>query len=156
MLRRLALPLAGLTLVAASSAQLHASLYVTDLTFPVAMVQDPTLPNIQYVVQLNGLVRVIQSGVVMPNNFLDISGQVGASGEQGLLSLAFAPDYATTGHAYVYFGDASGNIQIKQFTRSLFSRSALDPNSEADVISISHQDSSAHYGGTLAFGSDGY
>ena len=50
-----------------------------------------------FVVEDRGTIRVVDHGHVLPDPFLDISGRVEDTGEQGLLSVAFAPDYATTG-----------------------------------------------------------
>ena len=57
-----------------------------------------------FVVEDQGTIRVVDHGHVLPDPFLDISGRVEDTGEQGLLSVAFAPDYATTrDRFYVYF-----------------------------------------------------
>ena len=77
--------------------------YIAGLTQPIAFVQDPSLPNIQYVAQQNGVVRVIEDGALRPQPFLDLSTTVLNSGEQGLLGLALAPDYPASGRFYVHF-----------------------------------------------------
>src|SRR5436190_10692506 len=90
-------------------AQLRAELVVNGLTQPLAFVQDPSDPTVQVIVQQNGRVRVLKSGVLQANNYLDISSVVLNSGEQGMLGLAFAPDYATSGRVFVNFVNLSGN-----------------------------------------------
>ncbi len=61
-----------------------------------------------FVVEQPGRIRVIVGGKVKARPFLDISGRVTSGGEQGLLSMAFAPDYRTSGRFYVYFNDRNG------------------------------------------------
>jgi glucose/arabinose dehydrogenase len=56
-----------------------------------------------FVVGQGGRIDVVRGGRKLGTPFLDISGQVTAGGEQGLLGLAFAPDYASSGRFYVYF-----------------------------------------------------
>ncbi len=56
-----------------------------------------------FVVEQEGLIRVVKNGVTLPTAFLDLTGPVLSGGERGLLSMAFAPDYATSGRFYVYY-----------------------------------------------------
>ena len=73
-------------------AQLRTELVTDGLSLPVAFVQDPSQANVQVVVQQGGRVRVIQNGVLVGQDFLDLTSQIVSGGEQGLLGLAFAPD----------------------------------------------------------------
>lgn len=140
-----------------SQAQIRYSTYVTGLSQPVAMIQDPTLSNVQYVVQRTGLIRVIQNGVVLSTPFANLSSLLITSYiEQGLLGLAFAPDYATSGYAYVYYNDTSGNIQISRYSRSTGNPLTLDPTTAYPILTVGHTLHPNHNGGTLRFGPDGY
>src|SRR4030095_2555183 len=56
-----------------------------------------------FVAEQNGVIRIVRIGVVQPTPFLDITGRVGTQGSQGLLSVAFPPDYATRRHFYVTY-----------------------------------------------------
>src|SRR4051812_48331964 len=58
-----------------------------------------------FVVQKGGGIAVVRDGVVQPTPFLKVP-NVHDDGEQGLLSMAFAPDYATSGRFYVYYNHA--------------------------------------------------
>jgi glucose/arabinose dehydrogenase len=69
---------------------------------PVAFAAPPGDPHRQYVVEQAGVIREIRDGRVVSKPFLDIRNRVVAGGEQGLLGLAFAPDYATSKRFYVY------------------------------------------------------
>ena len=96
MLRRFASAIAGgvacACLAAPAAAQLRADLVVGGLSQPVAFVQDPSDPTVQLVVQQNGRVRAVKSGVLPTTHYPDLRGVVLTSGEQRLLGLAFAPD----------------------------------------------------------------
>src|SRR6266849_8403412 len=83
--------------------ELRTRVYASGLSTPVAFVQDPTDRTVQYVVQQDGHIRAVQNGSVLATDFLDLSGAVSFGGEQGLLGMAFAPDYATSGRFYVNF-----------------------------------------------------
>jgi glucose/arabinose dehydrogenase len=75
--------------------------------------------------------------------------------EEGLLSVAFPPDYATKKHFYVYYTNNNGDLVIARY--GLLNDNQADPNSEQLVLMISHPDFSNHNGGQLAFGpNDGY
>src|SRR5256885_15642755 len=84
-------------LVEELGAQLRLRTHATGFTSPLALVQDPTDRNVQFVVQQDGRIRVVQLGSVLPADFLDVSASIVAGGEQGLLGLAFPPDAAASG-----------------------------------------------------------
>ncbi|MCB1915626.1 MAG: PQQ-dependent sugar dehydrogenase [Rhodocyclaceae bacterium] len=109
-----------------------------------------------FVVEKAGRVRVIDDGAVQAEPFLDIRDRVRSGGsEQGLLSIAFAPDFAATGQAYVLYTEESGigNVVLSRFTRA-FLGGALDPSSERVLLRIP-QPFTNHNGGHLAFGPGG-
>jgi glucose/arabinose dehydrogenase len=104
-----------------------------------------------FVVEQGGSIRVVRSGKKLAKPFLDISGQVTAGGEQGLLSMAFAPDYASSGLFYVYFTDKAGDQQVVEFKRSSADRA--DAGSARLVMKMADQEGN-HNGGLLLFGPD--
>ncbi|MGC4105704.1 MAG: PQQ-dependent sugar dehydrogenase [Thermomicrobiales bacterium] len=106
-----------------------------------------------FVIEQSGRIRIIADGQTAETPFLDITDRVGSSGnEQGLLGLAFAPDYATSGAFYVDYTDARGNTVVSRFTAK---DDSADPASEA-VILQQEQPAENHNGGDLAFGPDGF
>jgi glucose/arabinose dehydrogenase len=108
-----------------------------------------------FVVEQRGVIWAIQDGVVAPEPFLDIRDRVNSSAfEQGLLGLAFDPEFARTGYFYVDYTDASGDTMISRFTASLGEAQA-NPASETQVLRID-QPFSNHNGGDLHFGPDGF
>ena len=107
-----------------------------------------------FVAEKTGVVRVVKHGSLLSRPFLDISRLVSQGGEQGLLSLAFDPHYATNGRFYVDYTDKSGDTRVVRYTVS-----KTDPNvaaaGSARVILKVHQPYSNHNGGQLQFGPDG-
>jgi glucose/arabinose dehydrogenase len=108
-----------------------------------------------FVVERAGRIRVMQNGRKLSAPFLDISSQVRTDGERGLLSMAFAPDYAQSGLFYAYFTAKSGDIHIQEFKRSSGDPDRADPASARDLLTIGHREFSNHNGGQLQFGPDG-
>ena len=104
----IATALALLALHSAGHAQggLRASVYASGFNQPVAIVQDPTNPFVQFVVEQAGRVRVVSAGTRLPTDFLDLRSAVRAGGERGLLGLAFTPDYASSGRFLVIFASS--------------------------------------------------
>jgi glucose/arabinose dehydrogenase len=153
--------LAGIV-AANATAQLRTRVYATGFNSPVAVVQDPTDRNVQFVVQQNGHIRVVRGGNVLASDFLDLSASVVSGGEQGLLGLAFAPDYATSGRFFVNFTNPQGNTVVARFRRSAdpaiadrttrFDLRWNEPSGAAFIF----QPYPNHNGGNLVFGPDGY
>jgi glucose/arabinose dehydrogenase len=109
-----------------------------------------------FIVQQTGEIRILIDGTVLPTPFLDISDLVGCGcGEQGLLGLAFHPDYANNGFFYVDYTDDAGDTQVERYTVSAKDPNVADPDS-AYTILTQDQPFSNHNGGQLAFGPDGY
>jgi len=166
MLRRIACALALCLLIAAASAapaaaQLRADLVAGGLSQPVGVIQDPSDPTVQVVVQQNGRLRVLKSGVLQATDYLDLTGVVLNSGEQGLLGLAFAPDYAASGRVFVNFINLSGHTVVARFTRSSGNPLRAEPSSRFDLMwpggaRFIAQPFANHNGGHMAFGPDGF
>ena len=115
-----------------------------------------------FAAEQDGIIKIINSdGSVNSTPFLDITGQVESSGsEEGLLGLAFHPDYATNGYFFVNYtrditGTSDDETVISRFTRSSSDPSQADPNSELEILTYA-QPFSNHNGGELQFGPDGY
>ena len=61
-----------------------------------------------FVVEQTGTVRIVRDGEVLPTPFLDLREKVKVTSEPGLLSIAFAPDYATSGLFYAFYNSTAG------------------------------------------------
>jgi glucose/arabinose dehydrogenase len=107
----------------------------------------------RFVVERDGTIVIVKGRRKLREPFLDISDNVNTDGEGGLLSMAFAPDYDTSGRFYVYYTDEDGFLQIDQFTRSS-DPDVADPASRRSVIRVPHHRDN-HKGGQLQFGPDG-
>jgi glucose/arabinose dehydrogenase len=105
-----------------------------------------------FVVERGGVVRIVRDGRKLARPFLNISRRISAGGERGLLSLAFSPDYRSSGRFYVYFTAPDGDIRIVEFRRASANRA--DHGSARRVLSVSHP-APNHNGGLLLFGPDG-
>ncbi len=106
-----------------------------------------------FILRINGQVRILDlaTGVLNPVPFLTVPAD---PTEEGLQGLAFHPDYATNGYFYVYF-TAAGRSQLVRYTRSLADPNLADPGSAHPIFSIA-QPTTAHNGGWVGFGPDGF
>ena len=124
-------------------------------TSPLYVTSPPGDRRRLFVVEQAGRVRVLVGGRLRRAPFLDIRSQVTSGSEQGLLSLAFAPDYARSGRFYVYFTDGSGDIRVQEFRRSQSNADVADPASRRNLLTVRHREFSNHNGGQLQVGPDG-
>ena len=110
---------------------------------------DPRL----FIVEQPGTIRIIENGRLLDRAFLDIESKVRAGGEQGLLSVAFHPQYRSNGFLFVNYTDKSGDTRIERYTVST-DRNLADPKSAKLTLSIDQRYSN-HQGGLAMFGPDG-
>jgi glucose/arabinose dehydrogenase len=117
---------------------------------PTYVAGAPGYPKLLFVVEQPGRVEVMRSGHRLHHPFLDLRDLVGYDGgERGLLSIAFPPDYRSSGRLYVYYTDNDGNIRVDEFRRRGATRTAR--GSRRTVIEIPHPVNSNHNGGQLQF-----
>jgi glucose/arabinose dehydrogenase len=145
----------------AAQTVLKSRVHATGLSSPVAFVQDPTNTAVQFVVEQGGRIRAIQNGTVQPTDFLDLRTVISSGGERGLLGMAFAPDYASTGRFYVNFTNPAGHTVIARFRRVTSTPPVADFGSRFDLrwpsgLRFISQPYSNHNAGNLAFGPDGF
>ena len=105
-----------------------------------------------YVVQRGGVVRLVEAGKTREQPFLDVSADVRAGGEQGLLSIAFSPSYAADGHVYVDYTDTDGHSRVVEYTRG--AGDVVDPASKRELLKV-EQPYPNHNGGLLLFDPSG-
>ncbi len=138
-----------------------AQVIVTGLEGPVAFARNPWDPAVWYVAQQNGVIWTIRNGVRVSTPFLNLSGSISFGGERGLLGLAFAPDFLTSGRFYVNFTNPQGHTVVARFLRSDANWDLADPASRKDLVWSTglpriERTAGNHNGGCLAFGPDGY
>lgn len=107
-----------------------------------------------FLVEQAGRIWILQEGTELAEPFLDISDRISAGGERGLLSLAFAPDYESSGAFYTWYTDGGGDTTLARF-RVSSDPDRADPTSEETVLLV-EQPRGNHNGGQLQFGADGY
>jgi glucose/arabinose dehydrogenase len=113
-----------------------------------------------FVLEKAGRIRVLLDGVLAPEPFLDLTTQVAANGERGLLGLAFHPSYAQNGLFYVHFSsNGSGGAPVGTGIVAELTAAAGDPDhadalSQRALLEIAQPEAN-HNGGMLAFGADG-
>jgi glucose/arabinose dehydrogenase len=152
---------AALLLLTASgaSAEFSAERVITGLDQPIFVAAPPGDARL-FVVQRGGLIRIWDGNQLLEPAFLDLTAKVNTGGEGGLLSIAFAPDFATSRAFYVYYtadGAVGGSPLESRISR--FRAQAGNPNvadTAEKVLLRLNQPFDNHNGGTVAFGDDDY
>lgn len=157
----LALLACGVTGCCPSAGPLKLELVASGFSKPLFVTAPPGDFNRIFVVEQGGRIWIVKNGARLPEPFLDISGRIGSSsGEQGLLGLAFHPDYADTGFFFVNYintncSDACDST-VARYSVSASDPDRADPASERVLFTVD-QPFANHNGGMLAFGpKDGY
>ena len=123
------------------------------LDFPVYLTAPAGDPRL-FIVEKTGRIRIVKNGALTGTPFLDLSASVSGGSEQGLLGLAFDPQYATSGRFYVDYTDANGDTRIARFHVS--ADADVAETSSQEILLTIDQPYSNHNGGQLAFGPDGF
>lgn len=126
---------------------------VTGLDLPLYLTAPPGDARL-FVVEKTGRIRIVKDGALLSTPFLDLSSAVSTGGEQGLLSMAFHPDYASNGFFYVDYTDTDGDTHVTRYTVSAANPDVADPTSAKTIIFVD-QPFDNHNGGLLLFGGDG-
>ena len=154
--RWIGLAVLWLSLLGATSARAVSLQPIGAFDQPTYVTSEPDNPDRLYVVERLGTIRLVQGASV--GTFADLTSLVGCpssgcAGERGLMSIAFAPDFSSSGHLYVdYIDNGTGEIHVDELTSTsdVAETSTLRP-----LLTISHADASNHNGGQLQFGPDG-
>lgn len=129
------------------------------LSSPVFLTAAPGDSSRLFIVEKVGRIRIVKDGVLLAQPFLDLTDSVTNGSEQGLLGLAFYPDYATSGRFVVSYTSPHGALSggtsvIARYQVSAVADSA-DPASGSTLLTLD-QPYSNHNGGMIAFGPDHY
>ncbi|TFG64574.1 MAG: glucose dehydrogenase [Gemmatimonadales bacterium] len=106
-----------------------------------------------FVVEKSGRIRIVRNGSLLPVPFLDLTTAVSGGSEQGLLSLAFHPDFAGNGQFFVDYTDDGGSTRVERYRLSA-NPDRADPTTQ-DLIMTVPQPYRIHNGGHILFGPDG-
>jgi glucose/arabinose dehydrogenase len=118
---------------------------------PVYVTAPPGDTRRLFVVEQGGTIRVIRGGKRLAKPFLDVRSITTAGGEQGLLSMAFAPDYAKTRRFYVNYTDTAGRQRVVEYRAATAGRAR--PSSARTVLRYDGVEAN-HNGGLVLFGPD--
>jgi glucose/arabinose dehydrogenase len=153
----LALATAGVALPA-RAAPVATAVSVGTFDHPLYIAVAPGQPKLLFVVEQTGRIEVLRDEVQLDHAFLDLTDIVQFDGaERGLLSIAFAPDYDSSGRFYVAFNNNTGDIELDEFKRSTTSATSADRLTRRILLTIRHRIAPNHNGGQLQFGPrDGY
>jgi len=120
---------------------------------PVYVAAPPADTRRIFVVEQGGTIRVITGGKRVARPFLDIRSKVISGGEQGLLSMAFAPDYAKSRRFYVNYTNRGGSQSVVEYRRSKSNPARADASSARLVLRYDDEEAN-HNGGLVTFGPD--
>ena len=121
------------------------------LAFPTSVTHAGDGSGRLFITEQRGTVRAVKNGALAPGYFIDLSPEVGCCGEQGLLSMAFHPDFAANGLFYVYFTDKNGDAVIARYHVAPGDDTA-DTSTQKIILKIA-EPTPIHNGGQLP---DGY
>ena len=139
--------------------QLALAPFVTGLTNPLGMEQPDDGSGRLFIVEQQGVIRIIQNGSLLPTPFLDITSKVYFAGESGLVGITFHPGYAQNGHFYVNYVQIVNSQRqsiISEYKVSSTDPNQTDPASERILLTVDQPPFDNHKAGQLAFGPDGF
>jgi hypothetical protein len=128
------------------------------LSRPVFVTAPPGDTSRVFVVEQDGRIRIVRNGALLAAPFVDLAALTrspadGGNWEQGLLGLAFDPDYDSNGRFFVYHTDVLGTSNtVARYERTASDPDLADPSSRQVVLTIPHPTYSNHNGGMIAFG----
>ncbi len=128
------------------------------LTKPLYVTAPPGDTGRIFILEQDGRIRIVRNGVLLPVSFLDVDAITQSTGnEEGLLGLAFSPDYATDGYFFIYHTDNGGNSNTIARYHVSANPDLADAASRTVLFSIPHPTNSNHNGGCIQFSpDDGY
>jgi glucose/arabinose dehydrogenase len=137
------------------AAAVKLTVVASGLAKPVALTFAPGDPRRRlFVVEKEGRIRILAGGRLVPASFLDIAARVSGSSEQGLLGLAFHPDFARNGRFFINFTDREGDTRVVERRVRADDPDRADPAFERELLFV-EQPYENHNGGDLVFGPDG-
>jgi glucose/arabinose dehydrogenase len=140
-----------LPLPAVVPAGFNDAIFVTGLSLPVAMAFAPD--GRLFVCEKGGALRIVTpAGVLLPTPFMTLT--VNTPGEQGLLGIAFDPQFASNGYLYCYYS-VPGAAVFNRISRFTANGDVVVPGSEVPIMDLDPLPTAFHNGGALHFGADG-
>jgi glucose/arabinose dehydrogenase len=149
--------LIGLLLCPPPVAAIQLEQVVTGLSSPLYVTNAHDASNRLFIVERLGRIRIFQNGLLLQTPFLDISTRVrSVGGEQGLLGLAFHPNFPTNRRFFVHYTrQPDGAIVIAEYQASISNPNIAD-TTETVFLVVLHPMFANHNGGMIEFGADGF
>jgi glucose/arabinose dehydrogenase len=126
---------------------------LTGLSHPLFVTTPPGDRTRLFIVERTGTIRILKNGALLPTPFLDITSEVSTGSEQGILGMAFAPDYATSRMFVVYYIAPNTDAILSRFHVPAGTPDVADPTE--DTLLTIGEPIGDHNGAMLAFGRDG-
>ncbi len=142
-------------LIPRAPVQIRLEPVISGLSGPVYLTHAGDGSGRLFIIERTGKIRIVENGTLLPQPFLDITSDVGSSGEQGLHSVAFHPDYVSNGLFFIHYNNNDGDTQIVRYQRDSNNANLADPTS-AKLLYELEQPNHFHNGGQIAFGKDSY
>lgn len=144
-----------LIVAAQESPQIDLGLIVDGLDQPLFMVQPDDGTDRYFIVEKGGSMLVLADGKLQETPLLDLRDAVSSGSEQGLLSMALHPDFASNGRFFVDYTDTEGDTRVVEYTVSAKDPNVADAASAREILFVG-QPRANHNGGLLTFGPDGF
>jgi glucose/arabinose dehydrogenase len=128
--------------------------HVADVTQPVLAIGAHDGSGRLFIVSKGGRIRIVRNGTLLATPFLDISSLVSRGSEQGLLGLAFHPDFKTNRRLYVDYTNTSGTTVVREYRASTGNPDVVNTATARTILTVK-QPYANHNGGMLAFGNGG-
>jgi glucose/arabinose dehydrogenase len=145
----------GVTAAAPSPSTIQLTPIASGLSSPVLITSARDGTGRMFIVEQTGTIKVYDGGNVLAGNFLNIRGSVSNGSEQGLLGLAFHPNYESNRKFYVNFTNRRGDTIIREYKASASNPNRVQSGSGRTILKI-NQPFANHNGGDIAFGPGGY
>ncbi|QEC67281.1 T9SS type A sorting domain-containing protein [Panacibacter ginsenosidivorans] len=137
--------------------QLTFTPYINNISAAVDIKNAGDGSNRLFIVQQSGEIRIFKNGALLSTPFLNMSNLVKYASEQGLLSIAFPPNYKQAGYFFIYYNARNENVTLARYKVSTSNPDVADPSSGVILFSYPKPGGFGnHNGGCLQFGKDGY
>jgi glucose/arabinose dehydrogenase len=147
--------LVSLLILSAAEAQIKLTSVATNLDNPVDIEDAGDGLGRLFIVLQPGKIVIFDGTKILTSPFLNVTNDVLYGGEQGLLSLAFHPNYLSNGFFFIYYVNKSGNLVLARYQVSS-NKNIANSSSKKMFLTISHPTNTNHNGGKVLFGKDGY
>ncbi len=143
---------------ATGGTDIHSIRVASGLEAPVFVTAPRLDPHRLFVLEQDGRIRIIKNGILLPTPFLAIESLVngGPNSEQGLLGLAFHPNYESNGRFFVSYTTSSGGAHSEIAEYAVSGNPDIANGTGTVILTGAADFAGNHNGGMIAFGPDGF